>query len=73
MSPDFNRDFILYTFSAENSYAVVLTQKNDEGFEVPISFLSSTFKNVELNYPKIDKHAFAVFKAVKYFRSYLIK
>ena len=73
MSPDFTKDFILYTFSTENSYATVLTQKNDEGSEVPISFLSSTFKNAELNYSKIDKQAFVVFKAVKYFRAYLIK
>lgn len=73
MSPDFTKDFILYTFSTKNSYAVVLTQENDEGFEVPISFLSSTFKNAELNYSDIDKQAFVVFKAVKHFRAYLNK
>ena len=73
MSPNFTKDFILYTFATENSYAAVLTQKNDEGSEVPIYFLSSTFKNAELKYSEIDKQAFTVFKAVKYFTAYLIK
>ena len=73
MSPNFTKDFILYTFATVNSYAAVLTQKNNEGCEVPISFLSSTFKNSEMNYCEIDKQAFAIFKAVKYFRAYLIK
>jgi len=28
VSPDFRKDFILYTFASDISYAVVLTQKN---------------------------------------------
>jgi hypothetical protein len=55
MSPDFSQDFTLYTFSSDHSYAVVLTQKNVENNEVPISFMSSTFKGVELNYPTVDR------------------
>lgn len=27
MGPDFEKDFILYTFASDNSYARVLTQK----------------------------------------------
>ena len=30
MSPDFSRDFTLYTFASNRSYATVLTQKNVE-------------------------------------------
>ena len=51
----------------------MLTQKNDENNEVPIAFMSSTFKGVELNYLAVDKQAYFVFKAVKHFRSYLLK
>jgi len=36
-------------------------------------FTSSTFKGVELNYPKVDKQAYAIFKAVKYFLPYFLK
>ena len=50
MSPDFSKDFILYMFATEFSYAAVLTQKNHEDAEILISFMSSTFKGVELNY-----------------------
>jgi hypothetical protein len=73
MSPDFSQDFTLYTFASDRSYAAVLTQKNSENNEVPIAFMSSSFKGAELNYPAVDRQAYAVFKAVKHFRSYLLR
>jgi hypothetical protein len=60
-------------FSTDQSYATVLTQKNVENNEVPIAFMSSTFKGEKLNYPAIDQQAYTVFKEVKHFRSYLLK
>ena len=38
-SPDFEKDFILYTFASDDSLAAVLTQKEDGGDEFPISFM----------------------------------
>ena len=38
--PDYSKHFLLYTFASETSYAVVLTQLNEEYIEAPISFLS---------------------------------
>jgi hypothetical protein len=73
MSPEFSQDFTLYTFASNCSYAVILTQKNVENNEVPIAFMSSTFKGAEINYPAVDQQAYIVFKAVKHFRSYLLK
>jgi hypothetical protein len=73
MSPDFSRDFTLYTFDSDRSYATVLTQKNFENNEVPIAFMSSSFKGDKINYPAVDWQAYAIFKAVKHFRSYLLK
>jgi hypothetical protein len=35
--------------------------------------MSSSFKGDELNYPVVDRQAYTVFKAVKHFRSYLLK
>ena len=49
MSPDFDKEFILYTFSTDFSYVVVLTHKQVEDIEIPILFMSSTFKGAELN------------------------
>ena len=73
MSPDFKKYFILYTFSSDISYATILTQKNRQGGEVPISFMSSNLKGAELNYHKVDKQDFSVFKALKHFHPYLLK
>ena len=67
-SPDFEKYFIMYTFASNNSLAVVLTRKGELGDEYPISFMSIGLRGVELNYPAIDKEAYAVFKAVKQFR-----
>jgi hypothetical protein len=53
--PDFNKDFILYTFSLGTRFVVILTWKKDEGNEFPIEFMISRLQGVELNYPKVDK------------------
>ena len=55
MHPHFEQDFILYTFSFDDSLAVVLTQKEEGGEEYPISFMSTGMQGAELNYPIVDK------------------
>ena len=72
-SPNFDKDFILYTFASDDSLAAVLTQKEDGGDEFPIDFMSTSLQGAELNYPSIDKQAYTVFKAVKQFRPYILK
>ena len=72
-SPYFDKDFILYTFTSDDSLAAVLTQKEDGGDEFPISFMSTGLQGAELNYSAIDKKSYAVFKAVKQFRPYILK
>ena len=39
-TPNFEKDFILYTFTSDDSLAAVLTQKEDGGDEFPILFMS---------------------------------
>ena len=72
-SPDFSRGFILYTFASDSSLADVLTQKDGNNDEWPISFMSTGLQGAELNYPEIKKQAYAVYKAVKHFRPYILK
>jgi hypothetical protein len=72
-SPNFNKYFFLYSFSFDQSLAVVLTKKDDDNNEAPMSFMSTNHEGVELNYPAIDKKAYVVYKAVKHFRSYILK
>ena len=71
--PGFDKDFILYTFVSDDSLAAVLTQKEDGGDEYPISFMSTGLQGAELNYPAMDKQAYAVFKVIKQFRPYMLK
>ena len=57
-SLNFDNEFILYTFVSDHSIDVVLTQKNEEGDEFSVSFMSTDVQGVELKYPTIDKQAF---------------
>lgn len=54
-TPNFLNPFTLYTSSLDTSYAAILTQLNDQQIEPPISFFSSNFQGVELNYSSIEK------------------
>eukprot|EP00253_Pinus_taeda_P009104 PITA_09104 len=73
VSPNFDKEFLLYTFASDVSYTAILTQKNDDVNEVPISYMSSNLQGVELNYPDVEKQGFAVSKSVKHFHPYLLK
>jgi hypothetical protein len=63
----------LYTFSSDHSLASVLTQKDQQGNEFPIEFMSMGLQGVELNYPLMEKKAFIVHKSIKQFRPYILK
>jgi hypothetical protein len=49
----------------------VLLQKNDDGQEKPIAFMSKALQNLELNYTTMEKQAYALVKSLKYFRVYI--
>ena len=72
-SLNFDNEFILYTFASDHLIVVVLTQKNEEGEELTVSFMSTSIQGVELKYPAIDKKSFVMFKVVKHLRSYLLR
>lgn len=72
-SPDFNKYFLLYTFSSDTSLFIMLTQKDELNNERPISFMTVSMQGLEPNHPSVDKQSYAVYKAVKHFRPYLLK
>jgi hypothetical protein len=39
-SPDFSKYFLLFTFSSDHSLTLMLTQKDQEGNECPIKFMT---------------------------------
>ena len=51
----------------------MLTQKNEEGEELMVSFMSTGLQGAKLKYPSINKKAFVMFKVVKHFHPYLLR
>ena len=47
--PNFEKDFILYTFASDDSLAAILMQKEEGGDEYPISFMSIGLQGDEMN------------------------
>ena len=72
ISPHFKKYFIIFSFASEHIIAVVLLQKNDQGFEKPIAFFSNTLRDAPFKYNIMEKQALALVKAIKYFRVYIL-
>lgn len=62
---------LIFSFSSQDTIAVVLLQKDSENKEAPIAFLRINLRNGELKYEMLEKHAYALVKALKYFRVYI--
>jgi hypothetical protein len=71
VSPDFSKDFIIFSFASDDIVAGVLLQKNDQGNEHPIAFMSKMLRDAELNYTSMEKQAYALVKSLKHFRTYV--
>lgn len=70
--PDYTKEFIIYCYASEHTMSSILMQENKEGIQAPIAFMSMPLKNQELKYSQIEKHAYAVVKALKFFRFYIL-
>jgi len=72
ISPNFDREFIIFSFVSEHSNVAVLLQKNDQGFEHPIAFFSKALKDAHLKYNIMENQAFILVKAIKDLRVYIL-
>jgi hypothetical protein len=72
ISPDYSKDFLIFSFASFNTVAAVLLQKNVEGLEQPISFFSRALRDVEIKYDIMEKQAYALVKSLKAFRVYVL-
>jgi len=72
ISPDFSKDFYIFSFASEHTIAAVLLQKNPQGQEQPIAFFSKALRDAPLKYKIMEKQAFALVKALKDFRVYIL-
>ena len=71
-SPQFDRDFIIFSFASDNTIVVVLLQKDDQGAEKPIAIFSRALRDAPLKYQIMEKQAYALVKAIKDFRIYIL-
>ena len=62
---------MIFSFASEHTITVVLLQKNEEGFDRPISFFSRSLRDAELKYDILEKQAYAMVRAIKAFRTYV--
>ena len=72
ISPDFSKDFYIFLFASEHTIAAILLQKNPQGQEQPIAFFSKALRDAPLKYNIMEKQAFALVKALKDFRVYIL-
>jgi hypothetical protein len=69
-SPDYSRDFQIFSFASDHTIACVLLQKNMDGHEQPIAYMSRSLQGSELKYKPMEKHAYAMVKGLAHFRPY---
>lgn len=55
ISPDYSNPFSLFSFASFHTIAAIFLQKDEEGFEHPIAFLSKSLQSAELNYELMEK------------------
>jgi hypothetical protein len=67
VSPDYSRDFMIFSFASQDTIAGVLLQKDVDDHEHPIEFMSKVLRGSELNYSITEKQAYALVKSLKRF------
>lgn len=71
-SLDFSKPFQIFSFASFHAVVVVMLQKNKEGFEQPNVFFSKSLQATESKYDMVEKKSYALVKAIKTFRPYLV-
>ena len=72
ISPEYTKDFQIFSFSSEHIIAAILTQKNNDNQEQPIAFFSRVLRDAETRYTTVEKQAYALVKEMKAFRDYIL-
>src|SRR5215216_732230 len=71
VQPNLRNKFILQTDALDEGLGVVLTQKDDEGYEHPIAYASRKLSSLELKYTTTEKECLAVRWSIEHFDHYL--
>ena len=71
VSPNYSKVFQIFSFASEDTIPGVLLQKNNEGFDQPITFMSRALQESDLKYTTMEKQNYALVKSLKHFRAYV--
>jgi hypothetical protein len=69
---DYDKEFLIFYFSFNNTIATILLKNNIEGHEKLIAFFSKALRDVELKYDIMEKQEYSLVKALKYFREFVL-
>ena len=72
VAPTSGKPFLLYVKAMDHSLSALLAQKNDDGHEQAIYYLSRTLIGAESLYNPIEKKYLALVFAIKETRHYLV-
>ena len=64
--------FWTFSFASQDTIAIVLLQKNDDGLEQPIAFFNKTLRDSELKYSTLENKSYSLVKALKFFIIYFL-
>jgi hypothetical protein len=48
INPDYSKEFMIFSFASLDTLATVLLQKNSDGMEQPISFISRALREAKI-------------------------
>ena len=71
MYPDPNKEYNLYTDASDIALGAVLMQKDDDGHERPIQFISKKFASCQARWPCLEKEAYSILYALDRLKTYL--
>jgi hypothetical protein len=72
ISPNYSKEFLIFSFASFDTIAAVLLQKIEKGHEQPIAFFNRALRDAETKYEIMEKKAYALVKALKSFRIYVL-
>jgi len=73
ISPDFAKEFYIFSFASKDTIAAVLLQRNVDDQEQPVAFFSKVLRDAEVKYELLEKQAYALIKSLKAFRVYILQ
>eukprot|EP00253_Pinus_taeda_P026676 PITA_26676 len=72
ISPDYNKEFHIFSFAFDDTLAAILLQADEEGSEHLVAFFSKTLRDAKLRYDIIEKQVYVFIKFLKAFRIYIL-